>query len=449
MASKTGSSKSKAKYICAECKEEFTGSECPQCGNRKGNLKLAPDGIDQQAHRAVFNLDDVRPLEDLYDNERLLRRRQAEMQLDELEDNLRRAYLLKSQIRLDELEMEKKKREAELKRIEQALSDDTVTPAQPAYQKYAPQQPQQPEMPLFSFSPQQAFLTQLMKMDKEKRQEFIEQLSEADPQALATLSAMLTPYTPQPYPYSYPPPPYFWFAQQAQQQQQPQQPQRDPVEIASGLVSTLFDMLERSRPRTDESLKEAFRDLREELKRIQDRVERVVESKKDNKSDLAPLLQKIENLEKRLNDTARKPSVLDTLRELKDLMTELENTGLAVRPDRAGKTVDDELKLKEFEFKKEQAEKEAELKRKQIEAENAKAEVARGLLSALLKRSLRKAQEEAQETQSRTPPAHNRTSSGSGSTSSKSREPVVIEEHHTDSGVVKETRPPSKKSEGD
>ena len=40
----------KAHYICDTCETEFSGTECLECGNRKGNRKLALDGIEQQLH---------------------------------------------------------------------------------------------------------------------------------------------------------------------------------------------------------------------------------------------------------------------------------------------------------------------------------------------------------------------------------------------------------------
>ena len=40
----------KAHYICDTYETEFNGTVCPECGNRKGNRKLASDRIEQQLH---------------------------------------------------------------------------------------------------------------------------------------------------------------------------------------------------------------------------------------------------------------------------------------------------------------------------------------------------------------------------------------------------------------
>ena len=239
-------------------------------------------------------------------------------------------------------------------------------------------------------------------------------------------------------PYGMPPmyPP--WMMAPVNQQQN--QNQKDPTEIATSLINTLYDMVERSRPQTDETLKDAFRDIREEFKRLQDRIESV--TSRERHSDLEPLLQKIDSLEKKLSDTTRKPNALGTIKELKSLVTELEEAGLAVRPGKAEETVDDKLKLEKFKFEREKAEKETELERKRIEAEAARSEMAKGLLSALLKRSLRKAAGDRDDSSSLSVPGP-----VARSPQSSPRKEVVVEEYHTDGGVVKETRPVSKKGD--
>ena len=54
MAATKSTTKTPAKvhYICDMCETEFNGTECPECGNRKGNRKLASDGIEQQLHNS-------------------------------------------------------------------------------------------------------------------------------------------------------------------------------------------------------------------------------------------------------------------------------------------------------------------------------------------------------------------------------------------------------------
>jgi len=109
MAPKTKSIEKDANYLCTDCNVEYSGNACPECGNNKNNLKLAPDGIDQQLHKktTVFgNLGSFKPANDLLSSSQDFAEKAALQDMEEMNNNMRASYVLKSEIKKKELEMQ-------------------------------------------------------------------------------------------------------------------------------------------------------------------------------------------------------------------------------------------------------------------------------------------------------------------------------------------------------
>ncbi len=456
-------------YMCPGCKHEFEGTECPNCGNKKGLIKLAADGIDQDLHRTEHLLGGTLKSEyDFMTDAQKLERKRATMQMEEMDDNLREAYVLKSKLKLHDLEMQQKRKELEKKRFEEESSDymsgrSGIPPAQTGQGQGQGQQQDGSQfgagampnmnMPFMQqLSPQAIFMQQLMRMDGKKRAEFIEQLSEADPGALANLSAMF-PQAPQQQPQQqypgYPPNPYGqmmppWMQPPAPQ---PQQHQTDPI----ALVTAIFELSQKMQPPRDDSMKETLNEFKGAIQKVHDRIDTVVAKERDK--DMTPIIDKITSLEQKLNSGSGKSSAVDQITELTQLVDGLEKVGLVTRPGRADKTVDDELKIKEFEFKRDMKTKEMENEAAKIGAEQNKADLTQKIVSSLLQRGIQKGLRDREE--------ENPTSSSSSSSRGasipqrvervrtvqvKPSEPVeIIDEVQSDAGIVRETRRPVKK----
>jgi len=454
-------------YICSGCKTEFEGTTCPECGNVKGNMKLAADGIEHDLHKtghlfAGANI--LRPTEDFLTDAQHLEKKRARMQMEELDDNLREAYVLKSQLKLHDQQIALRRKEIERKKIEEQSEEymsgkSSIPPSQPQGQQQDQSQfgGMGAGMPNMSFmqqlSPQAIFMQQLMRMDGKKRAEFIEQLSEADPGALANLSAMFPQAQPQPqqmYPQTpnqygqYPmmPP---WMQQPAPQ---PQQHQTDPI----ALVTAIFELSQKMQPPRDDSMKDTLNEFKGAIQKVHDRIDTVVTKERDK--DMSPLMEKIISLEQKLSSGSGKPSVVDQVTELTLLVDGLEKVGLVTRPGRADKSVDDELKIKEFEFKREMKTKEMDNESAKVAAEQSKASLTQSIVSSLLQRGIQKGLKDREDDD--TQPSSSSSSSSSSSPAQrinrvrtvqpKPPEPVeIIDEVQSDAGIVRETRRPVKK----
>ncbi len=438
-------------YICSACKNEFEGTSCPECGNGKGNIRLASDGIEHELHKSthLFNAGNLRPAEDLMmSDSQQLERRRIQMQVEEMDDNLREAQVVRAKIKMRDQEMALKRKEIEAKKLED-LSEEYMSGRSnipPSQQQDAQQFPQMPFMS--SMSPQAVFMQQLMRMDSKKRAEFIDQLSEADPGALANLSSMFQQAPPQqqqmnPYPNQYgqygmiPP----WMMQQPQQPQQ--QPQTSPIE----LVKSIFELSKEMQPQKDDSMKETLHEFKDEIKKVHDRMDTMLA--REREKDSSPLLDKINSIEQQIRNGGGGKSVVAQVNELTSLVEGLEKAGLVKRSGSADKTVDDELKIKEFEFKRETQNRQIEIEESKMEAEKSKANLTQSIVSSLLQRGIQKgiqAREDEsnpkQTSVSRTPTTINRVRTVSAPA------PVeVISEVATESGVIRETRRPVKKTD--
>ncbi len=444
-------------YICSACKTEFEGTSCPDCGNTKGNLRLASDGIEHELHKSshLFNAGNLRPAEDfMISDSQQLERKRVQMQMDELDDNLREAQVIRTQIKMKDQQMALKRKEIEAKKLEEQSTEymsgrSNTPPSQPQQRE---EQQQFPNMPFMSnMSPQAVFMQQLMKMDSKKRAELIEQLSEADPGALANLSSMFQQAQPQqqqitqyPNPYGQYPmiPP--WMMQQQPQQHQQQAP-TDPI----ALVTSIFELSKQMQPPKDDSMKDMLHEFKDEIKKVHDRMDVVLTRERDK--DTNPILEKINHLEQKFNNGGGGKSVVDQVNELTSLVEGLEKAGLVKRSGSADKTIDDELKLKEFDFKRETKNREIQIEESRMEAEKSKSSLTQSIVSSLLQRGIQKGIQARED--------EDNPKSGSGSTS---RTPTIINrvrtvsapasveaisEVTTEGGVVRETRRPVKKTE--
>jgi hypothetical protein len=445
-------------YICSGCKTEFEGTACPECGNVKGNMRLAADGIEHDLHKTghlFAGANTLRPTEDFLTDAQQLERKRAKMQMEELDDNLREAYVLKSQLKLHDQQMALRRKEIERKKLEEQSEEyvsgrSSIPPPQPGQGQGQGQDggmgmPNM-NMPFMQqLSPQAIFMQQLMRMDGKKRAEFIEQLSEADPGALANLSAMFPQTAPQQpqqqYP-GYPHNPYGQMMMSPWMQQpapQPQQHQTDPI----ALVTAIFELSQKMQPPRDEHTIELVKELKDENKKTQEKIDSYIMKERDRdrgtdlqRASFAPVPPK---------------SLVEQVSELTTVVESLEKVGLVTRPGRADKSVDDELKIKEFEFKREMKTKEMDNESAKVAAEQNKAVLTQSIVSSLLQRGIQKGLQDRE--------GDNPQSSGASasptqrvnrvrtvSTPVKPPEPVeVIDEVQSDAGIVRETRRPVKR----
>jgi len=449
-------------YICSACKSEFEGTNCPECGNGKGNIRLAQDGIEHELHKSshLFSAGNLRATEDLMmSDSQQLERKRIQMQMEELDDNLREAQVIRTKIKMRDQEMALKRKEIEAKKLDEQsedyISGRSNTP--PSQSQQREEQSPFPQMPFMStMSPQAVFMQQLMRMDSKKRAEFIDQLSEADPGALANLSSMFSQAQPQQQQQMYPPmqpnqygqypmiPP--WMMQQPQQQTQ-QQPQTSPIE----LVKSIFELSREMQPPKDDSMKDMMHEFKDEMKKVHDRMDVVLTKERDR--DSSPLLEKMNSLEQKFNSGGGGKSIVDQVNDLTSLVEGLEKAGLVKRSGSADKTIDDELKLKEFDFKRETKNREIEIEESRMEAEKSKSDLTQKIVSSLLQRGIQKNMQAREDENENTPRAAQASASRTPPTLNRVRtvrppEPVeVINEVTTESGVVRETRRPVKKTE--
>jgi len=333
---------SKLKSICPECDEEFVGTSCPDCGNTTGNQRIAPDGLRQRDHRRdnVFgNIDDLEGYSRTPDDVFLINVQNAKMASDEYTENLRQAQVMKSQLKRIEVEEQLLKRQAALERLKGGVVD-TYPPEHPSQET-----PQASMGPLFgSQSPQAQFMSQLMKMNGDNRAEFISQLSDADPQALSTLSNMFV----QPmqnqggYPGSmngmYPPP---WMT--------PQQPQKDSTESSITLMKEMFGLMQSMQPKQDSSSNDLARDIKDELKALHNRIDSVAEKRPNNNSgENDAVVQYIKRLEQKIEESQYRPNFKEQAIELKDTIKALESIGL-VNTTSSDTSIADKIQLKQLE----------------------------------------------------------------------------------------------------
>jgi len=439
---------SKGAYRCSSCNIEFVGTECPECGNKKGNAKLASDGLDQELHgTANIFKQGLKSIEDA--DIGILHAKSVQAQMLEFDDNMRNAYVARSEIKNMDSELAKLRKQSELREAKAAFeSGKVVSNNNPGPQPSTQGQ----EFGGFnisgsSMSPQTLFMSKLMKMSADDRKSFLNELSDADPQAMANLSSMMFQPPAMQMPqggsgmYNMPP----WMANQMYMNQmmgqgghssERQAPAPDPVETAVGMMTSMFELVQKMQPPRDDSMKDLLRELKDEIrgsrqKEVQSQV-----------SDMKPVLDELRILNNNINSNPRR-SIVDTVTEIKGLVEGLESIGLVKKPGAEGRTVDEELKLKEFDFKQETTKQELDIEKQRIDAERSRADMGKALLSAVFQKTLtRKSKDGNDAVQSKKGFASPNIIEKSAIPATP---PEIIETFTSESGTVIETRSPVKK----
>lgn len=342
----------KGMSVCAECDTEFTGSACPECGNSKGNARLASDGIKQQyhTHDSIFgNVDDLEGYCRTTDEDFLMSVQNAKMAQEEFTENMRQSRVMSSEIKKIEKEKKLFEKKEELKRLQEGWGENTYPPEQPNGSAAQHVGGMISEQPIFGAqSPQAQFMSQLMKMDGEKRSEFMEQLSDADPAALQTLSNMFVQPAQNPMtqqmgmPGMYSP---SWM------QQPPQQQQHEQQESTTTVMREMFSLMKEMQPQRDEAAVEIIRELKDEIKSLHLRVDTVGKQEQNGSGNSTDaLVQYVKQLEKKIEASQYRPSFSEQAKELKDTIQSLESIGL-VNNNNSATSIDDKIRMKELDHK--------------------------------------------------------------------------------------------------
>ena len=440
--------KPKTAMICAVCHEEFTGKKCPQCGNSADNQELAKDGIPRQTHSqsaALGNAVSLKPTDMALNQEYEMVQELARGQQSELQDNLRESYVIKSQLK--RLELEEKLREKQ----------QQFAPP-PRLQQQAPSpEPQQMQMPnpfqQQGLGPQAMFMNQFMKMTLEDRTEFLDQLAEADPAAMATLSGffahqppqqmqqpMTNQYIPQQMPqYMQMPPPWM-----QQPQYEPQAPAEDPTTVALTIVDKLHELSAKTQqgPASEDSQVIAL--LREELRVVNERLSAIGQ---DNRAvENEAVLMELGELRAQIAAPQGGNSLKDQISDIKSMVTDLQDIGMMHKPESTN-SVDEQIKLSQANHSIKKEDRELELKELELKATEADKEMKKSLVSGLFNRQLQKSLQPPTESQSAAIPQHPAVSTGpmNAIVYQPQKPDVVIGETITDAGVIRETRLPVQK----
>jgi len=440
--------KSKTSMVCSVCKEEFTGKKCPQCGNAADNTELAKDGIPRQTHSesATFgNAVSLRPTDMALNQEFEMSQELARSQQSELQDNLRESYVIKSQLK--KIELEAKLREK---------TQQFAPPPQPQQQAPSPD-PQQMQMPnpfqQPGLGPQAMFMNQFMKMTLEDRTEFLDQLSEADPAAMATLSGffaqqpqpmqqqpMMNPYMQQmPNQFMQMPPPWM---QQSQYEQQ--MPSEDPTTVALTIVDKLHELSAKTQqgPASEESQVVAL--LREELRAVNERLSMMGQDTRNMENEA--ILVELGELRAQINTPQGGNTLRDQISDIKSMVTDLQDIGMMQKPE-STESIDDQIKLDVAKHNIKKEDREIEIKELELKSEEANRAMKKSLVSGLFNRSLQKSLNPPTETQPGAIPQRPAVSTGpmNSVVYQPPKPDVVIDEFISDAGVIKETRAPVRK----
>lgn len=338
----------KGKNVCANCDNEFTGSKCPECGNSVGNSRLAPDGIKQEYHGndEVFGtVDQLEGYVRTTDDEFLMNVQNAKMAREEFTDNMRQSQVMTSEIKKLEKEQKLFQKRKELEMLKDGWEGGYPPPDQsPAAQA------QMPEQPLFGTqSPQALFMSRFMGMNGETRAEFMQQLTDADPIALQTLSGMFA----QPavnqmmgqqmgMPGMYPMP---WMQQP---QQLPQQ--QEPKESTTTVMKEMFSLMKEMQPEKDNTTIEIIRDLKDEIKSLRSRVEAPARDQNGGGANNDTVIQYVKHLEEKIESAQKVLPFGEQVRQFKDTVKDLESIGVGNSGDPAI-PIDEKIRMKELDHR--------------------------------------------------------------------------------------------------
>jgi len=439
----------KTAMVCAACNEEFTGKKCPECGNTKDNSELATDGIPRQIHseNATFgNAVSLKPTDMALNQEYEMSQNLARGQKQELDDNLRESMVIKSQLKKIELEEKLKEKTRQY-----------APPPQP--QQQAPQlDPQQMQMPnpfqQQGLGPQAMFMNQFMKMTLEDRTEFLDQLSEADPAAMATLSGffqqqppmmqqqpMMNPYMQQQMnPYMQMPPPMM----QQPQYEQPM-PTEDPTTVALTIVDKLHELSAKTQQSASSEDSQVVTLLREELRSVNERLSAMTQNTQNVENEA--ILIELGELRAQMTSPQEDNSLKNQIHSIKEMVTDLQEIGMMHKPE-SSNTVEEQIQLSKAHHDFQKEDREMKLEELKLKTQEADKEMKKNLVSGLFSRQLQKSIQPLTETPIGGIPKAPPISTGPmKSVVYKSKKPDVVvgDAVISDAGTIRETRIPVRK----
>jgi hypothetical protein len=440
-------------YECPDCHTQFKGKECPDCGLSKGKIKLAADGLPQDLHKTDIlfgNVNDLAPSKSIIDNddtEFLLKR--AQYQKEETMDNLRESMLTKSEIRKAELKRE-------LLKSQRALEQFDPIPNSPTTQGWPTAVPVQPSNPAYDQSQQlqgmfgqqggqsaqSLFMSKFLSMKPEQRSELLEQVADADPSAIQALSSMMTtptlPYNPSMMPYGMINP--YMMPNMMPHKPQQEQNEKDPIETAVTMMSTLFGMFQKMQPPQDTGLKDTLHEFKNEIVKINEKVNNI--ATRDHSSEDQSIRNELNNIKQIIQSVSTKPNVVESIRDLKNLIGELEVTGL-VNTNKPGVSIDDTIRLKEATHKIEMDNRKLTFEEEALKAKESKHNLQKEFAKALFQKELQKTiQPKTEEPQVSYRNVFQSSPHIKPSTTTPNK--VVISELVSDAGLIQETREPKK-----
>lgn len=435
----------KTPMVCSACNEEFTGKKCPQCGNTKDNKVLADDGIPTHIHSessAFGTVGNLRPTDMALNPEYEMSQELARNQQIELQDNLRESYVIKSQLKMLDLE-------------ERLKEKKTQFAPPPQVQQQAPRvEPQQMQIPnpftQPQMSPQALFMNKFMNLDAEDRTEFLNQLAEADPAALSTLSGffaqaqqqmpqqpMMNPYGQQMQnPYMQMPPPWM-----QQQQYEPQPPADDPTTVALTIVDKLHDLSAKTQQGGPSEESQIVALLREELRATNERLSAMGQESRNIENEA--ILMELAQMRAEISQPRQGTGIREQISGMKEMVTDLRDIGFMPTPESTN-TVDEQIKLDQAKHTIRKEDRVLELEELKLEAGKSDKEMRKTLVSGLFNRQLQKSLNPVDAAVPAQQPQRPATSTGPmGETPYELPKPdVVLGEMITDAGIIRETRAP-------
>lgn len=442
------------KTVCPDCDTEFTGKTCPECGTSKGLRPMASDGIPKEMHQRDVVFGDISKLStssELLDDDAELLKERAEYQKAETHDNLREALVLRSQIKNMDLKKQMIEKQIELDRykVDPVMGQAKDWPlAVPANQQQPGQELQQSQSLFGPTSPQAAFMSQLMKMDKDKRGDFLEQLSDADPSAIQTMTGMFQ-QNPMMNPATNPGMNQTWMNGQMppwmnpmymQQPQQPQEPQQDPLVGAVEMMATMFKMFQQMQPTPDNSANERMVDFKNSLEKLNDKLDLKMTEKGHDADD--SLRSEIHEIKARLSNTQKPLSFSDNVKSMQEIITGLDSMGMINQGLTQDTSIDDKLKLQQANHSIDMENKRFELEKDQVNANEMAATAKKDIVSAMIKGRMQKRFSDtvSDAQQQQTPQKQDIQRPKRVVQRQKPKE--VFSEVQTESGLIQETRKP-------
>uniref|UniRef100_A0A6M3X5M6 Uncharacterized protein n=2 Tax=viral metagenome TaxID=1070528 RepID=A0A6M3X5M6_9ZZZZ len=441
-------------YECPDCHAQFVGSECPECGGSKGKIKLAKDGLPQNMHKpnVLFgDIDDLAPSRSIIDNDDFdFLKKRAQYQNEQTMDNLRESMLTKSEIKNAELKRDLLKSRAALEQFDPMPNGPNSQGWSTAYppklndpiQQNNPSidQGQQFQGMFSAQSPQSLFMNKFLNMKPDQRSELLEQVSNADPSAIQALSSMMTSPQPQAYPNMMQPGmmnPYLM--QNMIPQQVHEQNQIDPTETAVRMMSQMFEMFKQMQPPQDNGIKDTLNEFKTEINKIHEKFNSISNRGQSHEEQI--MRSELNELKQLIQSSSSKPGIIEQVRDLKNLIGELEENGL-MNKGGPNTTVDDTIRLKEAAHKIEIENRKLSIEEEQMKTKESKNSLQKQFAQALFQKELQKSIKPVEEPSV----GYHNIAKYPMQINPKTTSPkVIVSEHFGDSGSIQETREPVSK----